>query len=602
MNKNILNELVLIKKELIRRRYDKKEYKDIREFLDNNKLNDIIDFLDVDIWEFIKCKLLSKVNNRSYEECIEIIEKTKEYFENTKEQNIKNLLLLLTIEDKENNLDELIGYFEDNNKLTELKTDLISMTSISLLKKNAKNNNFDLVPLIKCFKDNKPITIGLINIYILYKQMNEFREHAIIISDENIKKSEIERKKKLYLKNVLDYKFETGFILKSIELLKQYREEINRCERLSKREIKNLDTSLEQLEKALEKREILNYKDIIKGIKDTKIKEIVLRKIYNHNKNYHNELNNELDSLKNNSIIRYQSLLNEIGISKEMYDINTIKHNSIEDLEVIISLIKKLEITQYDKLNIIKNTNIDKINEINNYISRGILTSKFISNNIDILYNNNKLDIFKESLKVIEKYNIDNKLFFDRLDIMFYNNKTLDCNLKILEEYNLLKNIKEIDNYIVCNNLRKKIDKLLELGYEKILEENIYILNYDTIDRLELLKLLNYEIDNIDELRLVLDKDRRFVVKDDEISSYIPNVIDNMDKESIDISIEELEQYRENERLYNIDGILISSNKVKYYNKLGFDIISSLTNNLNLDIDNYNKLMKILKNKKLIKE
>ena len=62
-------------------------------------------------------------------------------------------------------------------------------------------------------------------------------------------------------------------------------------------------------------------------------------------------------------------------------------------------------------------------------------------------------------------------------------------NLKILNDYGLLKYLKNVDNlsFLRDINLVSKIDKFLELGYESFLENDLGILNLSNLKRLDIL-------------------------------------------------------------------------------------------------------------------
>ena len=109
------------------------------------------------------------------------------------------------------------------------------------------------------------------------------------------------------------------------------------------------------------------------------------------------------------------------------------------------------------------------------------------------------------------------------------------------------------------------IDTLLELGYETALVEDLSILNYqNNFKRLYLLKILNIPVESIGELKQVLSSEK-FIVPTDTIDSYLYNANISQEKQP-DLEIipsEFLSEYSASSRTYNINGILISKNKVK---------------------------------------
>ena len=135
------------------------------------------------------------------------------------------------------------------------------------------------------------------------------------------------------------------------------------------------------------------------------------------------------------------------------------------------------------------------------------------------------------------------------------------------------------------------IDKLIELGYENYLEEDLNLLNSDKLLRLEALKAFEVEISNKEELDGVLT--RKFYIADEDLLDYLPGsiILDN----KVDLDSVNLDDYRDTSRAYNINGTLISINKVNRLLEDGNSIYNAIFSEMRLNKEEYDSIISYLK-------
>ena len=151
--------------------------------------------------------------------------------------------------------------------------------------------------------------------------------------------------------------------------------------------------------------------------------------------------------------------------------------------------------------------------------------------------------------------------------------------------------IKGLDefSFLLDTKMVQKIDKLLELGYGSFLEENLSLLNYDynRIMRLELLQRMGFEMDSYREIEESLAS-TRFIVSDEELSSYLLDVSSYMDDFNDSIL---LDDYKDSKNVLSFHGILISYPKVKRLLKEGKTVKEAITYGKNFTMDEYHEFL-----------
>ena len=156
--------------------------------------------------------------------------------------------------------------------------------------------------------------------------------------------------------------------------------------------------------------------------------------------------------------------------------------------------------------------------------------------------------------------------------------------------------------------LEEKIDRILELGLETYLQEDLGLLNQDlnSFKRIIVLQRLNIPIDDISQLYCILEN-QKFVVPDCDIDNYIfdANKYDISQIEDNTISKNDfyklLEKYQHTKLTYNIDGIFISKNKIqRNLNRISGNKVTSkeqlnsILSNTTLEKEEIEKIKKII--------
>ena len=576
---------------------DKKQeaYEFIKKFMEEYGTDSIVDFVYLDIWEFLKCSIYINCKENDITKISDALNKSKDFFDNIKTQSIRTLLLLMNELLKVGKIQDLIDYFKVNGLINEMKhinslkgVNGSSFLKLGILKKKVENDNIDLLPFFELLQVSGEDLLKEMGFYIVHRDILDSLRNKVfqVYADPNNKR-EIEEKKKQVLTKELDGSFNIGNILNKMNKLRIFKEEYERVEKNNQRERIGLSNARLSLGKELDKKYIVNYRDIIKGIKNPKYKYLFLKYIKDHNDEYYEELNEEYEKLKQDSKVEIRALLNDYGISKDSYDFDSLPSYNKEDLETILKVISALDISNEDKIYIIKTTSLEKITALKSYLERDILSVEYVSNNIGILDENSKeLDYLKDNIGLIKDYNIPLSIFSESIDVLMNDNSVIKNNIEILDTYDLLSSLTSTNdfNFLLCDSLEKKIDKLLEFGFEGYLESDLNLLNKKNLERLEVLKNIGVSINTREELELYLSDDRDFIVSLDNIDEYIVDESKYVKEPENTISVDDLDKYI-NKRVYDFNGVLISVQKVRRLHSSGNSLYQSIIDNTHLSED-----------------
>lgn len=153
-------------------------------------------------------------------------------------------------------------------------------------------------------------------------------------------------------------------------------------------------------------------------------------------------------------------------------------------------------------------------------------------------------------------------------EILFATPANLERNFSTLKEYSLPLNWMNLESvqFLSHPDLARKIDKVLELGYEALLESDIELLNYNDSawERLEVLKSLNIPLPTTkEEVESILESPH-FVVPKEEQERYLETptayIKANGVRDIVPVSDLPIEQ--ETKRTYTIGGVIFSKPKV----------------------------------------
>ena len=595
------------KKELKNSKFDYCEYFDeYEEFVKNNPCNTVESFANSDIWEVAKYLYQITEPIATLEENKETIDNFKSFFDGIDSDLCCGMMGLFDELCSLGIVDEVVDFFEESGVIKGL----LKINKIDFKNNRLRNLIIDIKQVYKKdlpkissflkFYENDPESISVIMDLVLahreLKKASDFtkdlKENCYCGYTNREEKRFLESKVKLYNK-VCDAKSILNEVSKIRNLVDEQRSRASKYEKNIRKELCGYDKALTLLDVSLKRREITNAKEIIKNVKDEDMKKAFLKLIYEHNKVYYEELENEYNRLNQNDSNKYVALLQKYNISFTQEDVKEImRRNNIDDTSEIINNIVKLNLTTQN-VEILKHTSLDKFMRIKNLVDCGYISVKYLNNNEKFMWDeSNLLDIYEENISYLDKFNLNPGMFINVTDVIIYSFDIFSNNLKILNDYGLLKYLKNVDNlsFLRDINLVSKIDKFLELGYESFLENDLGILNLSNLKRLDILNSFNMPITDISTMYKVLS-DQKFIIDDSKIDEYLPNVVELSEKKNITSN---LSDFRNTNRVYSIGDSLFSINKINRLLESGNSLYDSLFMNRKFSEEEYDNILKAL--------
>ena len=576
----------------------------ISNFIKNNKIDQLSDFADVDIWEFIKCNFYITAKNKTIGECSSIIDDIKPIFSTIKNSALEIFLKKLIMIRNEEKIDLIIDFFKCKEIKEEFKylleiNDKKIIALLMVLKKENEDGKGNIIPFLESVKENGSVTTSQLYLYLQHDEFKDFYEHTIVAVCTDGKNIELREAKKNevvteFAKELVD----TDYIIERMDEIKRFKENYEREEKRKEKEIYGIINAKNLLEIGLNKKEIVTYREIVKTIKNEKLKNYFLEIIKDHNEKYLHELEQEIDRLKKNSKESIENLLSSNGLQKEDIDINKIMNFSYEEIEEILRFFRLLEISNNDKAKILQNTSINIIRDVKDLIDKEIISPKNILENIQLLdLDSNSLKFLKSNLSLFKENGIPIEIFKQDLRILIHNPQTINKNLEILKEYNLKELLRNSSSYefLLRDDLREVIDAFLELGYENLLISDLSLLNTKVIKRLYIIKLMNISITSKQDLLYILDEKKQFFVADEKIDEYLNEELSDNEVNST-FTIDNLEKYKSSERVYDLNGIKISIPKVKRQLESGESIYKAIIYKSILSAEELENINEILLN------
>lgn len=579
---------------------------------------------DINILEAIKCLYyIENKENKKICECSKFIDSFAPYFLISEDDSLEDIASFLSIISTLGGVDEFIDYLDEkNDKIAKLKLERLIKSDLEIVSKLKIINNkslkelfeyfknlncsFNLVGLLNSIIEDGEIIQEIISLIVTFKFIYDLEDdYKYFVDNLPIRDKDKNKCFNKILKGRVKIKSINAilnriysYVLKQEKLEEQHNKNINR-------EINNNLNSLSILEEAIVKQEITNIRSIAKKISNPNLQKDFLEVIYHHNKRYYDDLSEQLVEIRKNSSTSYILELKKIGIEVDEEEIKKMMHNSFDDFKKIISFISnKLNLENNKIIYILKNTNIDIVSKIIDYVLDGYLSSNFINDNI-ILFdsNSNLLDLIKCNISLLNNKGINPRIVSSNCKVFIGDPNIISYNLEVLDNYKLLKSIRSADDFsfLLENNLEEKIDKYIEFGYISFVLKNLDLLNIVNINRLEIFKQMNYLIDDIDIFLEMLNT-KKFIGVDLNINNYIFNILDFKEKIDISLSIEQLENKSIDYWTYSFDGIYISALKVKRLLARGLSLYDAIFYNMNLSIDEYNRIINDVNSKHLIKK
>lgn len=370
-------------------------------------------------------------------------------------------------------------------------------------------------------------------------------------------------------------------ILEDMKKIEEYTNQIvyeDKVEKKAlKKELKLYDEVISFMRLSGGREEIYNLPDALLKIKDEEFKKRILIKIYENNNKKYLKQQEEYNKISKNSYTQYQLLFKKYGIDINSYPID--QNLDIAEVSDALEKLSKIELDKDTILNILNSSSISSINSVYDYLSKGYISQEFVKNNIDIF--NTSYDNFVNNITYFLDKNISISLVQKCENNLNKDPNLVKRNIDSLEEYDLLKYLKKTNNnlFVSEDNLTERIDGLLELGFESELKEGLDLLNYD-LDSIKKIKLcIELGID-FNEINGMLANDLSDI-SNDSLSDYLYSAVEYNKPvsdlvKSKDEFLDSLLEYEDGKRLYNIDGVLISKNKVKReFAKIDTDEVST---------------------------
>ena len=588
--------------EINRLEEQKKEKNPLFELFNNftNKYKgiDTSDFDTIDLYDFVVCFFLNMRSEFTIEEAKEVLLPVKQLLNIDDPNNITSLyesILKIVHFNEEDALKAFISKnmrkprgIEFNTKmLVLLENEFVEVQTITSLYNLDNSMIIRLVDLIKRYGFEMWEIKRIIGDIKIISEFENLTKYPAIANDEEYQERIMGKLKPhiQYIYNQFDK------IFKYAEKLK--RKETSRIAKIDKKE-QPLKGFLNDFGFATNT-EITDYKEIISKIPEH-LRFDALKLMYLHNEKVYSVIDEKHTELSKNKKLKYQSLLSSYDIK---YISQTLLQIPYEDLNKSLQLLKKFGLDNNVIIYILENSSLSIIEEINVYLERGIINKKFIKNNYLILLPNIENSNLFKNIKLLENENINPNSFATSARILLIDNALFSNNIEILKKYNLLSSMKTTTNYnfLQDSNMVNIIDKLLELGMEKFLEENLGLLNHKNLDRLYILKALNIKIDTIEELMSYLNL-RNFYVNDEDIFKYLHEGTISF---SEDTGTVDLNSFQSTDRTIDINGVLFSKNKVQRHLKSNSinDTKEALFKNIKLTEEEIETVISALNDKKV---
>lgn len=542
---------------------------------------------DIDVCDFAIFYLKASDKGLSYTQIKEAVKKNKNIFlqSNYKKQNI--IIEALMKEEVCENIDSIKKYFGPTalpitikNKFSAVGKD-VKKILVALKKVDVDPKDFAL--MLDLVSKNYVETFNSIILSYSIKGVKERWEEEQLELEKVLKETNTklkEKEKNDWISECIN--INTAGVLDNLKdvlsvIPKNYNDLITQARvryRTKKAQYIACINFNEAFTKALSKEEIKEVNQLLKNIPDEKIRIEILKIIYTHNLEYYNKLDKTYNVLSQNNKAKYKVIFQEKGINITDREIESIIHNKLTDVKLILSLLENVGITDKENIiSILKMSNLEIVKELCELKSKGFISIKTLLKNLSLFdKEQEKYYVLKRNLKILQEKNINPVTLSVDENLLLTPPKTLERNIEVLESYNLLKSIKTTGtyNFLQENKIEVKIDTILELGLEKFLEEDLNLLNQpmNKLKRIKIMKNLDVPIETIEELYNILTTSN-FIIPDESLDEYIYNVVEVEKAEDYVIPFEDIEEpdffknFSNTQRTYKINDIIISKNKVK---------------------------------------
>lgn len=442
------------------------------------------------------------------------------------------------------------------------------------MKKNLneiKKGGCDIEKLLNLLEREDNDVKEALSLVKMMKESGEFKESIgeeliHFLKQDNIKasKEEIEKITGKSWEAIVDKKR----LFKALEVLKSYYEKLEKQESARKRNLNKQMRDYKHLEKLFSKaksdREIRNVEEITEKISNPLLRIEILKHIYLHNLAYQEQVESDYQNVFREESAEYKEFLLRNNLSTDNLDSYMTK--SIPELEYMLERLKKLNIQDVET--VLKTSTPSRVQELGMLIKSGVMTEAFVKENTT-LFDTKKphYQVLTTNQRILQENRVNPSTMHLHQEVLFARPSYLENNLSTLQEYLLPLNWMGVKNVQFLNhpNLARKIDKVLELGYETLLESNMELLNYDdkAWNRLEVLKALDIPLPTTKEEVEGILESPHFLLPEENVETYreITPYIER--KENLDIvPMKSLPIDQETTRTYTIGGVIFSKPKV----------------------------------------
>lgn len=487
-------------------------------------------------------------------------------------------------------------------------------------------DQFDLLELLKKDKDTVIVGAGLItSLKGLKEDMRDYQflENKVTSTSKKDFNKQMSKICKMVINEQIEEDYKLENIYNILNVVQEYGRRIIKMDKQKKKTIKTNLSNYKELElflkKNKDKEEITQIPAVLSKIESEEIRIMVLMQIYVRNELYYNKLEKEYNELSTNSINKYKVLFNKYNLDLDKYEIDF--SNDINEIEEIINKLNSLNITDSEEvISILNVTNINTVNSLYELMSVGYIEQQLLLENRDLFNKFGGCTNLYKNIELLQSRNLSVSNIKKMQNILIKDPDKIGENIKILEEYELFKYLKKTSAYdfLDKDNLENILDTVLELGFEKLLKKDLSILNNneESWKKIIILNKLNIFTDNIDELNEILNS-KNVISEDSKLDDYIFDIskyreeFESNLELSKDVFLNALESEENTNYTYNLNGTLISKNKVKRnLENLEGDTLSSkdifnvIVSNKILDNDEYQNINDYLfsKNKQLVKK
>lgn len=572
-----IKKLVEIEKEKLGQELstENEELKKYVDFFTDYNLNDVRNYDKVDTSRFFILYLHSVNPNKwSMEELETMVAKNKKLFQES-DSIVFRKLIDLARDIVEAGAADILRELSREPKKSHISIfQLIKSKRISEIAKksleNLKEEGYDLENLIDLIEKEDEDLCHALSLVSMFKESkeikNDIKEQMLEFAEEN-NLSPSDRVFQKTADKYMNLSVKKDEVFKLFEVMQEYYKRLLSKEKSRQQQAKKGLKNYQQFEnlfaKAIKSKEITNYEEIIESIASPQLRIEVLKFIYRHNLQYQQQLYTTYQSVFDDNTMPYKTFLSRYSLS--IKNLEALMTKSIEELEKMLKEISALNIQ--NKEQILEGSNLARISKLKELMKKGIITEEFLNKNSSLFQiEQPQYQTLTANIEFLKEKNMTPLLIGAHKELLLIPSQTLSENYQTLEEYEFSIDWTRIENasFLGASDLKGKIDKLLELGYENILETNLELLNYSKkeLERLDKLKILSFPLpETKEELDFILSS-KSFIMDNQELVDYSSINISNSPKKYIRPELEDsLQALEYTKRTYKVGDNIFSKRK-----------------------------------------